>query len=222
MTVYHYTGFAQVVTQDDSDYEDPDRLYHPPFNLSGNINSFLTFDPATQVSHLRTRSTPYGGLHPDDRRTIFVATDGGCKYNGTTYARAAAGVYFGPRSQYNVSELLPEHMRQTSQMAELHAVQKALTTVRQNLNYDPFFTVVIMSDSNYVVKGFTDWIFRWQENGFIDAYNGQPIVKKPKFQQIQALIENLERERMDVKFLKVERADNSYADALAGAPLRNY
>lgn len=148
-----------------------------------------------------------------DKGAIVVCIDGACTNNGTAAARAGLGVYFGPASPLNLSE--PVNGPQTNQRAEIRAAVRALQVAREALK-DDFKTnrIVLLSDSTYVVRGITEWVYKWQENGWMDV-NGRPLVNAFDFQELDALIAALEEDGINVEFWGVGREDNVQADELA-------
>ena len=62
---------------------------------------------------------------------INVYTDGACVDNGKPYARAGYGVYFGKNDSRNVSESYKG--LQTNNVAELLAIIKAMTILKENI-----------------------------------------------------------------------------------------
>lgn len=122
-------------------------------------------------------------------------------------------MYFGPASPLNLSE--PVNGPQTNQRAEIRAAVRALQVAREALK-DDFKTnrIVLLSDSTYVVRGITEWVYKWQENGWMDV-NGRPLVNAFDFQELDALIAALEEDGINVEFWGVGREDNVQADELA-------
>eukprot|EP01006_Ploeotia_vitrea_P053947 TRINITY_DN67832_c3_g1_i1.p1 TRINITY_DN67832_c3_g1~~TRINITY_DN67832_c3_g1_i1.p1 ORF type:complete len:298 (-),score=38.00 TRINITY_DN67832_c3_g1_i1:45-938(-) len=99
---------------------------------------------------------------PLSTNLVQVWTDGAC--SGAEDQRVAGiGVYFGAvDDKRNVSERLAGE-RQTNQRAELAAAVRALREVPLQHN------VQIDSDSSYVVKGATDWLWNWKATGWVTA-----------------------------------------------------
>ncbi|MCJ1359271.1 MAG: hypothetical protein MMC33_009272 [Icmadophila ericetorum] len=147
--------------------------------------------------------------------TAFVAIDGACKGNGTADTRAGVGVYFGRDSEFNITSSLNIEFP-TSQKAELHACSVALHQIRNvKEDYEPMLSqVVIKADSEYVVKGMTEWIFKWEENGFRTS-KGSPVVNAELFRQVEEKIVDLNASGVEVLFWHVPRARNKEADAWA-------
>lgn len=150
--------------------------------------------------------------------SIIIAVDGACRANGTPDAQAAVGVFVGKTSRYNRSILLSEpHM--TNQIAELRAGIVALTQAMEvlrtdALGEDPLRTVVVKADSAYLVKGMTEWVFKWETNGYKSA-NRKPVKNSGLFQELVRLVSNLNASGVEVLFWQVPREMNKEADALA-------
>ena len=114
--------------------------------------------------------------------TRIVYTDGSCLSNGTRYAKAGVGVYFGDDDPRNLSEKLPEKYKQTNNVAELTAVIRAL----EILNQDTKTPVKICTDSIYVQKGITQWINNWKKNNW-KTTKGSDVENKELWMQLDLL-----------------------------------
>ena len=85
------------------------------------------------------------------RPSVNVFTDGSCDSNGTSYAKAAIGVYCtitsnrGVAEYMSISERVPSVMPQTNNSAELHAIVRALEIIPADLN------ITVFTDSQYCV-----------------------------------------------------------------------
>ncbi|KAI0451454.1 ribonuclease H-like domain-containing protein [Xylaria acuta] len=116
----------------------------------------------------------------------------------------------------------------TSQRAELCAALRALQYV-----YDfvaskwqssvfggkELKRVIVKSDSSYLVESMTEWIFKWRENGFINA-RALPVHNQDLFKKLWTAIQRLdEQKKIKVYFWKVPRSRNADADGLANAAL---
>lgn len=159
-------------------------------------------------------------LHTDE---IVIAVDGACRGNGTTRTRAGIGVYFGKdfeKDTRNISEELKID-NPTSQKAELHAAIRALTSIF-NLyisgDRPKDSLVILQSDSNYLVKGMTEHIYKWKSNGYITG-KGTPVVNKALFEELDDRAAMLEGVGVSLLFWHVSREENRMADALANDAL---
>lgn len=119
----------------------------------------------------------------------YVYTDGACSNNGTSESKAGIGVFFGTNDVRNLSESLPENMRQTNQVAELYAISRALDVTSGNLT--------IFTDSTYAIKAITN------------QYNIEFSENKDLIQAIQRKIELGDR---IVQFVKVKGHGNDLAN----------
>jgi ribonuclease HI len=97
-------------------------------------------------------------------------------------------------------------------MAGITAVQKVLAIRKGRMKV--VNQVVIKADSEYLVKGMTEWIFTWEQNGFLNA-RGQAVTNARYFQLLQSLVWELNDLGVEVLFWWVPRERNRHADALA-------
>ncbi|PYI06968.1 ribonuclease H-like protein [Aspergillus sclerotiicarbonarius CBS 121057] len=176
------------------------------------------------------RKCPDCNRHVSHTDCIVIAIDGACRNNGRYGARASVGVYHGYNNGWNESNLLPPEENQTNQVAELVACERALIDAQtiQNLWEEgaengedrggKLSMVVIKSDSEYVVRGMTEWLSKWKANGWINA-KGLPVTNREYFRGIECLVESLEEKQVSVKFWHVPREFNQDADQLAKSAL---
>jgi ribonuclease HI len=77
----------------------------------------------------------------------------------------------------------------------------------------PLHTLVIKTDSDYVVKGMTEWLPKWKENGWKKT-SGHAIANAELWRIIDALLKQLEYD-MEVQFWYVPRDKNQIAFNMA-------
>lgn len=179
-------------------------------------------------------------------REFLVFTDGACTQNGGEDASAGCAFVFRPetsiefvprktRSDHSTSGMLLHTLgsqkfrlenvgptghaaAQTSSRAELRAVLAVLSFrhwVGEGLN-----RLVIATDSSYVVDGCTDWVKRWQQNGW-QTSTRKPVKNKDLWEEF---IKQFGRQRdngLEVQFWLIPRALNSVADRLAKQAARD-
>ncbi|KAL1872842.1 hypothetical protein Plec18167_006492 [Paecilomyces lecythidis] len=154
---------------------------------------------------------------------MIVAIDGACSNNGKLGALSAFAVYFGPGNHYNTARTSHFRERHTSQLAELDACLEALMLVARIQAEQTFDNgidiVVIKSDSEYVVRGLTEWMPKWKKNNWKNS-RGTPVANAMEFMLLGALIGQLQ-EQMSVKFWLVPRELNVEADSLAKSALES-
>lgn len=166
-------------------------------------------------------------------RQLLIYTDGSCLSNGREAARAGCGFVYRPATGWKFTgvpsgwkldtigavdfglELCgPDGQphEQTSNRAELRAVIAAL---RFRLwRNEGFQSLVIATDSTYVVAGATEWVKKWVRNGWRTA-KGCPVKNQDLW---NALLETLEKSAGDglqVMFWQIPRELNSEADRFA-------
>jgi len=164
--------------------------------------------------------------------------DGACWGNGTPQARASVGVFGFPGASYNRGCVLPWNVPQTNQSAEIYSAIAALdvatkllesrwknekcpeTSVSRDSGRHIFYVVLLVMDSNYVVKAMTEWIRKWRANGFCNN-RGFPVANMRALLTLDNLVRNLfEKHLVIVRFWHVPRVYNFGADELAANALR--
>ncbi|KKY17948.1 putative ribonuclease h1 [Diplodia seriata] len=150
--------------------------------------------------------------------TLLVSADGACRGNGMPGARASVGVFFRHGSPYNEAKVL-SGANPTNQRAELYAGITALQIVGDLLyaleGLKDLELVVLKTDSEYLVKGITEWIYNWRVNDWSTA-DGSPVVNADLFKRLDVLVAAYKNQHaITVKFLHVPRELNGGADGLA-------
>lgn len=113
-----------------------------------------------------------------------------------------------------VTELGGREDKTTNNRMELMAAIKSLETVDGE-------SVLVVSDSEYVIKGITEWIFGWIKKGWKNSQN-KPVLNKDLWERLYVLVKD-----KDIKWKYVrghtghpanERCDviaTSFADGLS-------
>ncbi len=99
----------------------------------------------------------------------------------------------------------------TNQIAELTAAIEGLARV------PPGAEVELVSDSQYVLKGLSEWRASWERKGFRNA-KGEPVANLGLWKQLFA---NADARRVSVRWVRGHNGDrrNEKADALANKAL---
>ncbi|KAF7348183.1 Ribonuclease H-like protein [Mycena sanguinolenta] len=162
-----------------------------------------------------------------DHPLVFV--DGSCSRNGQFDARAGIGCAMGNSNEDQVSILVTYAMDaclpRTSQRAELLAALHGLRMVVGSSIHDhpraplrgaraEHSEYVIVADSEYVVKGITEWVPVWKANSWRTKQGNAPK-NLDLFKQLDAAISEYETKGFKIKFLHVRRKLNCLADGLA-------
>ena len=136
---------------------------------------------------------------------IVIYTDGACKGNPGpggwgALLRAADGAE---------KELCGGEPETTNNRMEMMAVIEALSALKRPCH------VILFVDSQYVLKGITEWLHGWKAKGWRTAAK-QPVKNVDLWQRLDALVHQSEH-RIEWQWVKGHAGDpgNERADALA-------
>jgi ribonuclease HI len=167
-----YPGYHADGTPFDDRRVPFNRAFDPAFSTVYQISSernLRFYDPETQLTHLQARLfvRGVGWTREVHRETLVVHISHDWRYtdvHGTI--RAAWAVSFGRGSQYNLSNVLPTSMEQSSARAMIEALGFGLSAVSEMpLSEWGIRMVVLMCDSIDLVRTMTEWIDGWIERG---------------------------------------------------------
>lgn len=136
--------------------------------------------------------------------TVEIYTDGACKGNP---GPGGWGVLL--KSGGIEKELFGGERETTNNRMELLAVINALEALKRPCH------VILHADSQYVLKGITEWLAGWKANGWKTA-SKQPVKNVDLWQRLDALVAGAGH-RIDWRWVKGHDGDpgNERADALA-------
>ena len=145
---------------------------------------------------------------------VQVWCDGGCSGNQNAenfggWGAVLIGVGAFDEKERQRVELYGSAVNTTNNIMELTATIKALQNIKRK-----DFPVEVHVDSNYVLKGITEWIHGWKAKGWKKS-NKKPVENKELWIQLDE-----ERNKFsDIKFIKVQAHVgielNELADTLA-------
>ncbi|RDW86069.1 uncharacterized protein DSM5745_02711 [Aspergillus mulundensis] len=202
----------------------PEDIYPSPFKAS---------DIEREIGHWvfvacpgRTKCRNYK-RHSSHLDTIVVAVDGACIGNGQEDAVSSLAVYVGPWNHNNVVDDKGIYPGQTSQIAEMEAAIWAVSTVsgiEEDFDSDDDSdeiwlcgrprTVIIKSDSSYVVRGLTEHLPKWKANGWRNS-SGKRVANREKWEELEEVVCEAEDQGFEIFFWHVPREMNRIADAAA-------
>lgn len=142
-------------------------------------------------------------------KLVELITDGGCRGNPGLGGWAALMRY--GQHEKELSGAVPET---TNNCMELTAVIEGLKALKEPVE------VTIVTDSQYVKKGVTEWMPNWKCNGWKTA-NKKPVKNKDLWEQLD---EQLQKHKVHWKWVKghAGHEDNERADALVNAAMDAY
>ncbi|KAJ7490593.1 ribonuclease H-like domain-containing protein [Mycena latifolia] len=160
----------------------------------------------------------------------MVFVDGACTRNGMPGARGGIGCAMGTRAEdqlcISVTDEIDYGAPRTNQRAELLAALHGLDFL---VNADRKYHVgsrahlrsaetkrdyIVVADSEYVVKGMTEWMPQWERNNW-RAQDGHIPTNLDLFRRLDAAVAEYESRGLTIQFLHVRRELNSIADELA-------
>ncbi|MGE0802097.1 MAG: ribonuclease H [Lautropia sp.] len=142
--------------------------------------------------------------------TKWVAyTDGACAPSNPGPAAWGAVVLAPDGSEVEAAGFIGPG---TNQIAEITAAIEGLTRT------PPATDVELVSDSQYVLKGISEWRAGWERKGFRNS-KGEPVANLTLWKQLFALAD---QRRVKVRWVRGHNGDhhNERADRLAAAALR--
>jgi len=162
--------------------------------------------------------------------------DGACANNGQKDAKAGVGIALGIREDDQLSIPVTDDVDsfplRSNQRAELLAACLALSMIPNDPAFkgEPEFekrhkrdfskasdeprNAIIATDSQYVVKGITEWLPTWKSKNWMTSKGTSPA-NLDLFLRVEEEVIRLEKENIPVGFWYIPRVHNAVADSLA-------
>ena len=139
----------------------------------------------------------------------IIYTDGACSGNPGPGGWGAVII----DEENNQIELSGSEKSTTNNRMELLAPIKALKKIKEEAN------ITIFTDSIYLKNGITEWIKKWETNGWKNA-NKKPIKNKDLWQELNKLTQ---KKDITWKWIKAHAGNplNELADQLATKAIKN-
>ncbi|KAH5365292.1 hypothetical protein HBI68_181080 [Parastagonospora nodorum] len=158
----------------------------------------------------------------------IVFTDGACTHNGNPRARAGAGVAYGNNDVSQLSIPITDdedHFPlRSNQRAELYAARLGLAFLAEAAHINTqeasgkpknkLADWIIATDSEYVVKGMTEWLPKWKKNNWCTARGTKPL-NLDLFLALDSEMKKHEANNTRIGLWWVPREFNKVADGLA-------
>ncbi len=136
---------------------------------------------------------------------VEIFTDGACSGNPGVGGWGAILRYKTTEKELSGGEL-----DTTNNRMELTAVIKALSALKTNCN------ISLYTDSQYVMKGITEWLDKWKAAGWRTSNKKQPVKNVDLWQLLDELVQ-----KHEIRWIWIKghngHAENERCDALARA-----
>ncbi len=144
-----------------------------------------------------------------ESKLVRIYADGACRGNPGPGGYGAIMKYGGQEK-----ELYGYSPHTTNNIMELTAVITALESLKKKSS------VLIVTDSQYVIKGITEWISGWKKRGWKTA-SKQPVKNQELWQKLDALVSS---HNVSWQWVKghAGHLENERADALANYAIDNH
>jgi ribonuclease HI len=143
----------------------------------------------------------FNGISNDN---YYIFTDGSNQKSHSAY-----GVYFGNglltpyevySNIYHYASLITNPDEKTNNIAELKAIQAAITILINNAErIDRHKQIYIVSDSKYAINCISSWSVKWQRNGWRNSKN-EPVANRELIEDIIEKLENARRLGLQIQF----------------------
>lgn len=141
---------------------------------------------------------------------MIVYTDGACSGNQNAENYGGWGAVLVCQETWTNKEVAQKELygsaiNTTNNIMELTGTIKALQNIKRK-----DFPVEVNVDSNYVLKGITEWIHGWKKNGWKNSKK-KPVENKELWVQLDEEVAKFEQ----IKFIKVKAHANIILNELA-------
>lgn len=148
---------------------------------------------------------------------VVVHTDGACSENPGPGGWGAIVCFWNSDTPTERVQLSDADLTTTNNKMELSAVLAALQYIRGRPDFDRTIPVTVISDSRYVLDGFTQWLPKWVRNGWRTS-DKKPVKNQDLWKASEFATAGLS---LAFKWVKGHAGDpeNEAADALARAAI---
>lgn len=146
---------------------------------------------------------------------IVIHTDGACSGNPGPGGWGAIVCFWNGDTLTERVELSDGAHDTTNNKMELSAALSALVYIRERGDFDQSVPITVVSDSKYVLDGFTDWLPNWVRNGWRTS-GKKPVKNQDLWKGFEFVANGLSLTFQWVKG-HAGNVENEAADALANA-----
>lgn len=117
----------------------------------------------------------------------LIYTDGACSGNP---GPGGWGSIIYSSTNDMVTELCERHLNTTNNRMEILAALKALEFVAQSK--EQLSTIKIYTDSTYLIRGATEWVFGWRRRGWKSS-NGQEVANQDLWIRLMEILSQIQK-----------------------------
>jgi ribonuclease HI len=138
---------------------------------------------------------------PKESNELYIFSDGNCKNNGKSYAKAGYSVFFtdgkinsleeSPYYKFNKTRLIVSEP--TNNKSELSGIKYIFKTIHENEALFNNKKNIICTDSMYSINCIDKWSKAWQKNGWKNS-KGQEVKNKDLIQEILQLRDQINKD----------------------------
>lgn len=153
-------------------------------------------------------------MRSDDLKSLIIFADGAC--SGNPGPGGWGSIIYFPEAR--IKELGGARAHTTNNQMELAAIIHALEEISGRSE-----SVIIYTDSVYVIKGITQWIWGWMKRGWKNAA-GEPVQNQDFWKRLFELVAARPKNNIQWKFVKGHSgvAGNERCDVIAVAFSKHY
>lgn len=143
----------------------------------------------------------------DFKDKLVIHTDGACSGNPGPGGWGAIVAF----PEGTVQELGDSSYDTTNNKMELEAVISALYFIRDRGEHVHVFT-----DSTYVIRGITQWIWGWLKRGWLNS-QGEPVANVDKWKELQRIVQDRGAKNISWHYVRGHQGNpgNERCDAIA-------
>ena len=140
--------------------------------------------------------------------TVVIYTDGASRGNP---GQGGWGVVIIYPQDNRIDEFGGAQNNATNNQMELMGAIAALERIQE-----VDLPIIIRSDSQYVIKGITEWIWGWKKKGWRNS-SGKPVVNQNLWERLDSITTEIGRSRIRWEHVKGHSGDpgNERADTIA-------
>ncbi|KAK2467368.1 hypothetical protein APHAL10511_000603 [Amanita phalloides] len=136
-------------------------------------------------------------------RQMLLFVGGACIDDEARGARAGWAICVGPGSVIKGRVECPEAETESGQISNRVELQSAIVALSlQSWKGEGFNSVVVATDSKYVVKGYCDWLPLWKRRKW-KTESGTDVVNRDDWEALEKKIHMLARNSVRVRFWRV-------------------